>query len=352
MGPYHSIPALIQVVPKANLLRRQLLQAMAASFAMMALGPVGCGQRPPRFSGTFIQLLNLHFTWDEQAWRRLFDALARLGVGEVVVQWSAYGNISFADRRPPQRYSPLEHLLHQADRLGMGVWQGLVYDAAWWDPKQRVPSSASDLLKRLLAKSLHACRTVTPMYTTSPVFLGWYITAEVDDLSWPPEAREPLFLFLKSLSDELKRVIPSAGVAVSGFTDSSSTPDQVRHFWAELFEHAPSIGHLFFQDGVGVEKLDVDAIGLYLGAAAAAARQHGRKFYPIVETFAQTAGEPFTNGAFAAEPAGLDRIVAQLTEAGRLSENILAFSLPEYMTPAGGPAAAQLYAEYLRYLQR
>ena len=79
----------------------------------------------------------------------------------------------------------------------------------------------------------------------------------------------------------------------------------------------------------------------------------GREFWVVVENFHQTAGAPLSEEPFEAEPASMERLHRQLDIASRFSTGeIIAFSIPEYMTPMGGEAAGRLFEAYRRRLEQ
>ena len=79
--------------------------------------------------------------------------------------------------------------------------------------------------------------------------------------------------------------------------------------------------------------------------AAPLARALGYRLHIVVETFTSR-GE---GAAWQAAPAEWARIEEQLRLASSLgSDNLLAFSAPEYMTPLGGDSAAKLFRQILQ----
>jgi hypothetical protein len=65
----------------------------------------------------------------------------------------------------------------------------------------------------------------------------------------------------------------------------------------------------------------------------------------VVELFQQTRTKPFR-----AQPASWERVAQQLKIAASYApDGIMAFSVPEYMTPLGGPEADNLFKAYRHY---
>ena len=91
----------------------------------------------------------------------------------------------------------------------------------------------------------------------------------------------------------------------------------------------------------------MDELTLYLGALRQAVQTQSRELQVVVELFRQVSERPFR-----AQPASWDLVLRQLEVAARFAtDGILAFSVPEYMTPLGGPEADKLFKAYLQYIK-
>ena len=299
-----------------------------------------------------MQLLEPHGAWDEAQWARLFESFRALQLTELVVQWTVHDRTAFfspaTDYRTLPR-PPLATLLRLAQQYSMRVLVGLAHDPAYWNESDRDPRRAPALFDSLLQRSAATAQAVLPTVAASPAFAGWYITEEVDDLSWSLALRPQLFAYLARLGAALRSLTPNARIALSGFTDARSTPAAVEVFWRALLSAAPDIDCVLFQDGIGVAKLEVRQFPAYLGAVARAARAHDCDLQAVVETFRQTGGLPVSDGPFAAEPAPLARILSQMQAAAGHASQLVAFSVPEYMSPQGGARANALYRDYLAH---
>jgi hypothetical protein len=74
-----------------------------------------------------------------------------------------------------------------------------------------------------------------------------------------------------------------------------------------------------------------------------------RERLEVVESFTQVEGPPLDENPFRAVPTPIERLLRQLETASRYSSgHVLAFSVPEYMTPLGGEDAERLFREYRR----
>ena len=305
----------------------------------------------PRFTGTFLQLLADHASWDQARWETLFAAMRAIGVDEVVVQWSVNGDApTYASKHfkaAPQESLPA--VLQAAQAQGMRLVLGLVHDPDYWGKIKRDPKLIRVYCRWLLLNSLEAAREVVALAKDNSAFTGFYIPQEIDDRSWlDPEREKVLHEFLGNLTDGLHAIAPGKSVVISGFSNAFAEPLVLRQFWQRLLGET-GIDRALFQDGIGVAKLRPGEAGIFLEAVSQAAQAAGRTFTPIVETFTQVDGVPLNDKPFKAEPASLERITRQLHVADDIPHSgILAFSLPEYCSPLGGPQAAALYAAYLK----
>lgn len=296
--------------------------------------------------GSYIQLLDQHVRWSPSEWRSLFDYLGELQVDHIVVQWSGLDQRPFyrAVPVPAAPDMPLESILRMADAAGMRVSVGLSHDLAYWTRVGRSDRRAY-LMERLRINRQMASE-LRPIVTAHPSFAGWYISEEIDDLNWTdPKDKLALFNYLMELSNHLHKLTPNSTIGVSGFVNRRTAPTILRDFWIELFARAPAIDQLYFQDGIGVDKLTLAELPRYYDVVRDASIAAGRQLVPVVEAFRQSAGPPISKGEFKAEPTTLRRLTEQINIANSYANRHVVFGAPEYMTPGGGPQAARLYQE-------
>lgn len=297
--------------------------------------------------GSFIQLLDQHVRWSVPAWQSLFDHLVQLQVAHIVVQWSAINQHPFyrAVPVPSAPEMPLDSILRLADANGMRVTVGLSHDLAYWTRIAR--ADRRDYLLERLRINRQTATELRAIAIAHPSFDGWYISEEIDDLNWTDaNAKLDLFNYLLELSSHLRKLTPAAHVGVSGFVNRTTEPAALRDFWIELFARAPAIDRLYFQDGIGVDKLSLTELPRYYGVLRDASNAAGRELIPVVEAFRQTAGPPMSKGEFKAEPTTLRRLSEQIGIANSYAARYVIFGMPEYMLPSAGPQAARLYQQY------
>jgi hypothetical protein len=321
---------------------------LAAGFSLLTLcasGGADAADPPrPRLQGTFLQLSTTNAGWSPETWRQLFRYLERLRVSQLVVQWTVYGDTAFyaTERHVPVAQPPLETILTLADRSGMSVMVGLAHDPGYWSKISREPELVEVYFTTQQRRSEAVARELAPVVGRHPSFRGWYITEEIEDSTWKdPRARAVL---LARLGTGLRAVRADAKIAISGFSNAATQPATFAEFWTALLRAAP-IDVWMFQDGIGAGKQQLSYLPLYLDAARDVAAGTGRELQVIVVVFEQVN----TAGDFKAVPAALTRVERQLDLAAARStaRGPLAFSIPEYMTPLGGPAAERLFDAYV-----
>lgn len=311
------------------------------------------GARRGSLGATFIQPLERHRQWRDEDWTGLFAAFTALGLTELIVQWSVHDRSSLfngAAHATASAAPPVVRLLEHAERAGMSVLLGLAYDPAYWNEEARSADRLSALFDTLFSRSVATAGALLPLVARHRAVTGWYVCQEVDDLSWDAGRRPQLFAYLARITETLRRLAPGKRIALSGFTDARSTPSAVEAFWQELLARAPNLDRVLFQDGVGAGKLDLRELDGYLGAAARATRAAGRQFSVVIETFSQVSPPPGDKTPFSATPAHLARLLDQIRIASSHTDSLVAFSVPEYMSPQGGTAAEALYRDYLAQL--
>lgn len=313
---------------------------------------------PPGFIGSFIQLWRRHHQWHALEWDSLFDAFKALGLQILVVQWTRVDALRF-DRplREPglsEVASPLEAILSRARQRNLKIMVGLDHEASWWTcARLDAPALEAYLARRALG-SLALARALVPRLQTEPSFAGWYLSEEIDAVSFASHrARSLLRRFLLQLSEGLRRLMPGTRVGVSAFAPAGLQPEGCAQLWSELVHGGAPVDRLLLQDGVGVGSHTLDQwmqrLNLVRQAVMAARAPDGAaiELWPVVETFTQTAGPGGSASGFAAQPTQVDRLVQQLRVAAQGGPAI-AFSVPDYLAPQAGSGALALYQDYLR----
>jgi len=321
------------------------------SFAGHFSDAAGATNPAPRIGGTYLQLLDSHQDWTTRQWNNLFDEFAAMRISKIVVQWSVSENLAFFASKTYQHgpNPPLEAILGLADTRGMRVSVGLWHDPDYWRNVAAPAQAVEVYLRRARLHASAIAEELAPSVTKHPSFAGWYISEEIDDTNWvQPERRRILKEHLQSMSSSLRALTPNADVSLSCFSNGNMDPDSLEAFWKSVLTDS-SINRLLFQDGIGAHKLELEYLAPFLSAVKRATAASGRGLTVIVEVFDQTAGPGRDEGSFSAAPAPLARIDRQIALAAEFaSTDIVAFSVPEYMTPSAGEASRKLLEAYVR----
>ena len=331
------------------------LLILLLAYTLLAPATAGAKDRTPHFTCTFMQLWDMHATWESARWNDLFASLRAIGITEVIVQWTTSHDSaeSASAAGPVQLHPALPLVLQTAKAQHMQVVLGLAHDPAYWDKIKSEPELVRRYLRQLGNASLQAARAAMLLPDSREVVSGFYIPQEIDDKTWlEPERQNVLVEYLANLRAGLHTAAPNLPVGISGFSNAFAEPAMLERLWQTLLKKS-GIARLLFQDGVGVHKLRLQETGLFMAAAARAALQAGATLTPVVEVFRQVDGPPVNDKPFRAVPAGMSGLQRQLAIASAQPHaGIAAFSLPEYCSPYGIKGAASLYAQYKAYIRR
>jgi hypothetical protein len=302
----------------------------------------------PRLRGTFLQLNNENGSWPIEKWEGLFGNFRALGLNQLVLQWTVSDQVAFypSGSGPVGTAPPLQTIIELADKAGIDVYVGLIFEPDFWKLNGLSTADADTYFQQLLARSAKTANELKPLVAHHSSFKGWYVVQEVEYTSWSaPDRQALLFTYLRNLSAFLHATTPKALIAISGFSNGTESAESLSKFWNALLHEAPSITAVFFQDGIGVSHLTTENLVQYLTAMKQVVTANGRNYETIIEIFRQTGST--TAGESGAVPAPVAEVLNQLKTAASVSSGTLAFSVPDYMTPLAGPAADKLYRDYL-----
>jgi hypothetical protein len=304
-----------------------------------AVNPAGARSQP-KLTGTFLQLWADHRDWPPERWETMFRHFAALQLREIYVQWTVYDGIDYS--------KTVETIIGEAGKHRMSVYLGLTFDSGFWKMSDS-PGSKKLALSERREQSIALARKLAIQHGRNRAFAGWYLSEEIHEAAWQgDENRRILFAHLQETARALHDVRPRKRVSISGFADDRTQPADLAKFWTSLLAAAP-VDEVLFQDGVGVGNLGVAYVGAYLGSIKDAVSRQHRRFKIIVEIFRQVEGE-FNGKPFRAIPAEASSLQQQLAATGRFSHELVAFAVPEYLTPEAGAPAAAAYAAYVTWL--
>ena len=335
------------------LCRRRVAWVVALAMAGSLVQQRAYGQDEPvsRLTSTFLQLWADHANWPQERWQEVFRHFSAMGLRDVYVQWTLYDDISYAVPNSPGKQPPVDTILRLAETNGMRVHLGLAFHSKFFENAKPGPR-LGEYMRSQQARSLAAAQEIASRYGSHRAFVGWYIAEELDDLMWPAgEARNVLFDFVAATVDGLNRIAPGKPVTISGYAGARSDPYQLGQFWSALLERVPKLTTVMFQDGIGVGNLPLTYLPQYLEVMRQATARHERELRVIVEVFRQVDGV-FNGRAFRAVPVPFTFVLPQMETAAPYSKGgLVAFSIPEYMTPLGAPGARESYLAYLDWLR-
>ncbi|HBR14294.1 MAG TPA: hypothetical protein DD723_01975 [Candidatus Omnitrophica bacterium] len=341
---------MIDRVKSEKFLRFFLLFTFLLSTQSCALNPSVTKSSQTFLKGTFIQLLSAHQGWTKEDWEGLFAYLRQLKVSYLIVQWSVFDKLEFFNDGNNQSRvdAPLNFILNEAEKAGMNVFVGLELDPDYWNEIARDTSFVKNYLADMSHASKELADRLAPLVKKYDSFQGWYITQEIDDSNWRTfESQQILFDHLNDLGAHLHKLFPDKRVALSGFCNAEMTPGVFELFWDSLLKATP-IDIVLFQDGIGADKLTFAQLPEYLASLHRATQINSRQLQVVVELFKQVTGNDTLSTQFAAEAAELERVQKQIMIDAAYGSDLVAFSIPEYMTPLGGPQAEKLFKEYLK----
>lgn len=316
-----------------------------------AAGAAGACPRAP-LAATFLQP-TVAIRAQESRWDELFADVRRLGMSEIYLQWSAgVGEMDEGEAQWSEDPAPfVRSVLDRAARRGLRVWVGLTYTDAWWTRIERTRplESVEVYLRRRLFWNGSLAARVAPVVREHAAFAGWYVNDEIDDQNWLQEARRAAVArYVHDLTARLRALTPDRPVSISGFATGFAPPRLLAEQWRAIVAGGgPDV--VLLQDGIGAGHLTERELRLVVPPVREAVEEAGGDLGMVVELFAQTPETGTAERPFSAAPARLDRVEAQTVAATSLVGGpLVAFSVPDYMSPLAGGAAADLYRGFLR----
>lgn len=300
---------------------------------------------------TFVQLWRKDAQRTPEQWDQWFKGINRLGFSEIIVQWSAYGSISYhKDERAGQEESPcLADLIDAAKRHGTLIWIGLDYDPDFWKaidgPVSAVPNYLHGRVRQISQRLPLLLHTIEKNDPQGKIVKGWYISDEIDDQNWrDPWRQKALWAYLESLRSRLRQARPAWPVLISGFSNGGWVPEKWTAFWNATLKQTGIDGFLF-QDGIGAGKLTFDQLEIYLRSMHTGLNSTSDHFGVIVELFQFK--QNASDAPASLQAADMNRIAQQLELARKYSESpITVFAAPDYLNLSGDKPCHALYTAW------
>ncbi len=284
---------------------------------------------------TFLQMDRAKMSLAAPGWERFFKSLHRLGISEVVIQWSAVNNAPFFRPYDKVRMSlSITDLLNIAKQNQVKLKIGLLHDPEFWVRIKERPKSLNIYFARITHDSLQLAEELFRETDSHPAFAGWYIPQEIDDTNWKKEERRAVLChFLQEMCSRLKTLSPRAKISISAFSNGELSPQGFSKLWDTIFSSA-GIDAIYFQDGIGAGKLDFHSLPIYLEALKNASKKHGIALIPIAELF--KIPEP-GKGQKQLLPGSLIRIKRQLEIEYKYTDRVSSFGLTELLASKSFP---------------
>jgi addiction module HigA family antidote len=234
---------------------------------------------PPGPGGAFLWIGWYPRYWSVGRWGTELAWMRRLGMDTVIVAATVIETEAIYPTEIPGLTAipeePLEGLLSAADAAGMEVHLGLVLTEGWWT------GTGEAYLDGLAALSMDVASELHSLYAPHPSLAGFYITQEIDNMTWTDEAlRQRLAQrFLRPLSDHVKSLDASLVVSDAPFFNTVFQPASGFGAWWDLtLADVPSLDLVILQDGIGAEHATYADVAEYFTAVGGACAARGREF--------------------------------------------------------------------------
>jgi len=143
-------------------------------------------------SGTFIQLNDSNSQKSRGEWSRVLEDMNEIGIDTVIIQYSAYNQVSFFNTESSQyrlstdNKNPIESILEKADELEMNVFIGLNLDERFnvtYNANQNIFEFNYNL-ENIIRESKSMLLNLYSRYKLDrrhDSFIGWYLPIEFND---------------------------------------------------------------------------------------------------------------------------------------------------------------------------
>jgi len=312
--------------------------------------PPAGGQTLP-IAGTFVPFneRNLCERWSDPSYRAgQYPLLKDIGLNTLILLTGNPGGVCY-DSRHYSRLSDtdlVEAVLQESLGLGMEIWIGLPHVEIAW-----MLQSKTQLI-RLLDRSRFLIEEIQEKYGRYDNFHGWYIPYELCNV-FVEETEDPSCLpnWVNSIAMCCKLMPGDRPTAIAPYFTVTNGLEAFKGLWERIFRQISMVDIIMMQDSVGIFKedrlLEIPACFFILKSLAGAC---GKQLWADIEMFDQQAGVPLDWEPWAANPAPHERMIRQMELVSDSVERIVTFSYFDYMNPAAGSVAAELYRQYYEHL--
>ncbi|MCW5206501.1 DUF4434 domain-containing protein [Desulfobulbus sp. F5] len=308
-----------------------------------------------RLCGGYIQLWKDNRLTAPAVWEKVLLEMKELCMDTAIIQFmDTADGIKLDESKLMARI-----ILKYAQQNHIKVFLGLYGHSDVGHPDSVKPEQ----LNTSKIKSIAVARYLTTQFREEKAFYGWHLPLESWTENYPSATITNLNGYYKSLTAELKRMLPDKKVLISPFINvGRNEPGTVQETYTKIL-HRTGIDFLALQDSVGAKYISVNdpELPTYFAAICAACTANQIEMWANAESFALS---PFLDNEgkpkkTAAEPA---RFIKQL-ELSQGASRIVTFDFFHYMNsrypligdvrPPGYKEDVELLnLEYRAWLQR
>jgi hypothetical protein len=283
-----------------------------------------------RLSGGYVQL------WEamnkDEIWEVVIPEMKSLGMDTIIIQYMS-SFLEF-DKSMPIAAMILKYAKQNNMKVFLGLQQGNTGHSSSVQPDKL--NISKDACKNI-AKDLKVA-----FENYEDTFYGWHIPLESWTGNYNDETINHLQWYYKTLTEELKNVLPKK-VLISPFINGPrTTPEHTRTIYTKILKDT-EIDFLALQDGVGAEHISVSNPDLpeYFAAMCDACKANNIELWANIESF--------TKGT----ATDIDRFTQQLDVAQGASR-IVTFDYFHYMNsdPLWGTDRPDGYTEAVKLLHQ
>ena len=311
---------------------------------------------PKALTGTFLQLFGKD-DWSEAQWDEFLTEIKDVGMNTLIVQYTAFKNPSnditwFNSANTftaTKSKNTLQRLLASAGRKAIEVHIGLHFDDTYWHHQTDVA-----WLQTQANHCIAIAEEIQAQFGTHAAFKGWYIPHEPEPNAYNTDEKVRLFReqFIDRISNRLHQ-LNNKPVSIAAFWNSSlSTPEQLKHFMAELSKSNLQI--IMLQDGVGAQHVTLNRLANYYEAAQRGLFEENKNYKGVFWSDLETFASP--NGQYPFHPATFDRVKQQLLTARSIPKvsKIVSFHYFDDMSTksphkAKADALREAYKDYIKH---
>lgn len=313
---------------------------LAMSFLVSPLLVAGAG-----LTGTFIQLNRDAAQKTTADWRSDLQKMKKVGITELIVQWTAENDIVYFQTAWPacytQKFAVVEKILEAAADEKFQVVLGLHNDPGYWTEITAPNSVLRDYFLVRVGQNENLQKALLKQFGDRKLWTGYYIPDEIDDLNWrEPDRRAMIKNYIALMAMRLHTNDSQRTVAVSAFFRGRTTPPLVADIVKDTTATS-GVSEVLIQDGAGLADPPNHYLSVYYEALKKVWPATGApRLVAVVEAFEQTSAP---DKPFSAVPAPPERVLRQIQIATPYFDDLVLFSFLDYVDPDRGPVAARIY---------